>query len=452
MILKILPEIEENLFPLQPEELKLLEESILSEGVRDALIVWPKDGDLILVDGHNRYRIAKQHDIPFEIKEKHFNDLDEVLEWVDFNQLGRRNLIDEQRDYVWGRLYERRKKRNFKGNQYTKVLGVNLTPSGSHATAKEIAEQAGVSEKTIRRAADFTVAIDKLKEVDSEAAGKILEGQVVGAIMHLPKIVKKNPEILPKLSEKIKQASVTRMSKKNKQTPAPRILDIVKDIRKEELKEQREKLLQTVETIPKSNRYEILTGDMSVIQLDKKFDFIITDPPYPKEYLPLYEVLAKRSQEWLKDDGLLIVMCGQSYLDQILQMMTKHINYYWTCAYLTPGQPTPLKQRQVNTSWKPIFVFGKESYSGKIFGDVFKSDAEDKTLHEWQQSVSGMLSIIKQFCLPGQSILDPFCGTGTTGVAALMHECMFAGIEIDSNTADIARKRLATVEYDKTTE
>ncbi len=452
MELKILPEIEENLFPLQPEELKLLEESILSEGVRDALIVWPKDGDLILVDGHNRYRIAKQHDIPFEIKEKHFNDLDEVLEWVDFNQLGRRNLIDEQRDYVWGRLYERRKKRNFKGNQYTKVLGVNLTPSGSHATAKEIAEQAGVSEKTIRRAADFTVAIDKLKEVDSEAAGKILEGQVVGAIMHLPKIVKKNPEILPKLSEKIKQASVTRMSKKNKQTPAPRILDIVKDIRKEELKEQREKLLQTVETIPKSNRYEILTGDMSVIQLDKKFDFIITDPPYPKEYLPLYEVLAKRSQEWLKDDGLLIVMCGQSYLDQILQMMTKHINYYWTCAYLTPGQPTPLKQRQVNTSWKPIFIFGKESYSGKIFGDVFKSDAEDKTLHEWQQSVSGMLSIIKQFCLPGQSILDPFCGTGTTGVAALMHECMFAGIEIDSNTADIARKRLATVEYDKTTE
>jgi len=44
MILKILPEIEENLFPLQPEELKFLEESILAEGVRDALVVWPKNG------------------------------------------------------------------------------------------------------------------------------------------------------------------------------------------------------------------------------------------------------------------------------------------------------------------------------------------------------------------------------------------------------------------------
>ena len=140
--LKILPEIEENLFPLQPEELKFLEESILSEGVRDALVVWPKDGELILVDGHNRYRIAKQHDIPFEIKEKHFNDLDEVLEWVDFNQLGRRNLIDEQRAIILGRIYGRRKQHNFKGNQYTKVLELKLSSStGSNATAKEIAKQ-----------------------------------------------------------------------------------------------------------------------------------------------------------------------------------------------------------------------------------------------------------------------------------------------------------------------
>ena len=158
MELKILPEIEENLFPLQPEEFKFLEESILAEGVRDALVVWPKDGDLILVDGHNRYRIAKQHDIPFEIKEKHFNDLDEVLEWVDFNQLGRRNLIDEQRSYVLGRLYERRKKIKElnlkKGPKGQFVLSGNLgrpskdekvenfsTFCGNASTAKEIAKK-----------------------------------------------------------------------------------------------------------------------------------------------------------------------------------------------------------------------------------------------------------------------------------------------------------------------
>jgi len=43
--LKILPEIEENLFPLQDDEYKFLEESILKDGIRDALVVWPRDGE-----------------------------------------------------------------------------------------------------------------------------------------------------------------------------------------------------------------------------------------------------------------------------------------------------------------------------------------------------------------------------------------------------------------------
>jgi len=77
---------------------------------------------------------------------------------------------------------------------------------------------------------------------------------------------------------------------------------------------------------------------------------------------------------------------------------------------------------------------------------VFSSDRSEKALHEWQQSVSGMEAIIKQFCLPGQSILDPFCGTGTTGIAALKYNCTFVGIELDPRTAEVARGRLS--EYD----
>ncbi len=202
MELKILPEIEENLFPLQPEEFKFFEESILAEGVRDALVVWPKDGELILVDGHNRYRIAKQHNIPFEIKEKHFNDLDEVLEWVDFNQLGRRNLIDEQRSYVLGRLYERRKKRIGRPSKDEKVENFS-TFCGNASTAKEIALQARVNERTIRNAADFAKAVDKVKEIDPEVANKVLKGNIKDAKTELPKLVKKNPEKLAEVVRKI---------------------------------------------------------------------------------------------------------------------------------------------------------------------------------------------------------------------------------------------------------
>jgi modification methylase len=42
----------------------------------------------------------------------------------------------------------------------------------------------------------------------------------------------------------------------------------------------------------------------------------------------------------------------------------------------------------------------------------------------------------------GDLILDPFCGSGTTGVAALRTGRRFIGIEIDSSYCDIARRRI----------
>jgi len=73
---------------------------------------------------------------------------------------------------------------------------------------------------------------------------------------------------------------------------------------------------------------------------------------------------------------------------------------------------------------------------------VFKSEGNDKEHHKWGQSESGMLDIVSKICLPGQSILDPFCGAGTTGVAAIRHGCFFDGIDIDETNVNISKARL----------
>jgi len=135
-------------------------------------------------------------------------------------------------------------------------------------------------------------------------------------------------------------------------------------------------------------------------------------------------------------------MCGQSYLNQIYEMMSKHIEYYWTAAYLTPGESPSLWQKNVIPKWKPLLIFAKGKYSGKMFSDVYTSGANEKGLHKWGQSESGMYSIISNVCLPGQSIFDPFCGSGTTGVAALKHGCLFHGIDIESENVNISKRRL----------
>jgi len=222
----------------------------------------------------------------------------------------------------------------------------------------------------------------------------------------------------------------------------PNAVDIKRQTLRVELTDQGSNILPT-------HRWNVYQSDISTWKSDRQYDFIITDPPYSKEYLPLYETLSERaSSEWLNPNGLLIVMCGQSYLDQVFNLLSSYLSYYWIGSYLLPGQPTPLRQRQVNTSWKPILIFGNSDYRGKIFGDVFISDSNEKDFHKWGQSESGMYSLINQICLPGQYILDPFCGAGTTGVAALRHGCLFDGLDIDEQNVNISKARL----YDATQE
>ena len=80
----------------------------------------------------------------FQVGEREFRDLDEVLVWIDRNQLGRRNLTDEQRAVVIGRLYKALKKephRPKKDDEKAPKLGAF---SGHDATAKAIASMVGV--------------------------------------------------------------------------------------------------------------------------------------------------------------------------------------------------------------------------------------------------------------------------------------------------------------------
>ena len=87
------PEFRDLIPPLNEEELKLLEASIVADGCESPLIVW----NGVIVDGHNRYAICQKHEIPFAIQEKDFSSRDDAMLWMLRNQLGRRNLNSYQR-------------------------------------------------------------------------------------------------------------------------------------------------------------------------------------------------------------------------------------------------------------------------------------------------------------------------------------------------------------------
>ena len=87
------PEFRDLIPPLNEEELKLLEESLVADGCESPLVVW----NGVIVDGHNRYAICRKHEIPFAIQEKNFSSRDDAMLWMLRNQLGRRNLNNYQR-------------------------------------------------------------------------------------------------------------------------------------------------------------------------------------------------------------------------------------------------------------------------------------------------------------------------------------------------------------------
>lgn len=88
MIPLVDPELKSLIAPLSADEYLLLEESVKKEGCRDALVLWK--GQNTLLDGHNRFEIAKKNNIPFVTKELEFADRLEVKAWIIRNQLGRR--------------------------------------------------------------------------------------------------------------------------------------------------------------------------------------------------------------------------------------------------------------------------------------------------------------------------------------------------------------------------
>ena len=139
----------ESLIPkLSDDEFKQLEENILRDGITEPLVVW--NGTLI--DGHNRYKLAKKHGLDFETREMSFDSEDDAEIWIIKNQFGRRNLSTYDRGVLALKLkpaIAKKAERNLhlsdgKGCQKSdKVKPID--------TKKEVAKLAGVSHDTIHR-------------------------------------------------------------------------------------------------------------------------------------------------------------------------------------------------------------------------------------------------------------------------------------------------------------
>jgi hypothetical protein len=82
----------------------------------------------------------------------------------------------------------------------------------------------------------------------------------------------------------------------------------------------------------------------------------------------------------------------------------------------------------------------------ELEGDTFVSEGADKTHHEWGQSESGVAQLVERFSLPGELVVDPFLGVGTTAVVCQGLGRRFIGCDIDAQAVQTTLARLVDAE------
>lgn len=182
----------------------------------------------------------------------------------------------------------------------------------------------------------------------------------------------------------------------------------------------------------------------------KSIDVVIADPIYGNgtEYNgtddsqeELERLISGSIDHLLRISDRVLITCGVG-----------NIHLYpkpdWTLAWVTPAGSGSSKWGFC--CWQPILAYGKDPYLQNGLGRrpdaIVWTEISKPNGHPCPKPEGFMKWLVERGSLTGETILDPFMGSGTTGVAALKLGRNFIGIEKDPSYFSIAEKRIKWAE------
>ena len=419
-----------ELFPLfSDEELNELAEDIRANGLHEPVWLYddPERGR-VLLDGRNRARACALVGIDVREHTRQYNGDDPIGFSISQN-LQRRHLTTGQKAAV--------------GAKAEVLLAAEAARERTRAIAEAVAkrERDEKGRLAASTASHSQIPADLRESGASESPTSIREKQrkresseraaaIAGTSGRAVQQYKRVAQHAPDLAQQVQSGKLA----------LDRADRIIRD-REAEAKRVAEAQAQAA-AAPVLARVDLRHGDFREVLADvSDVDAIITDPPYPAEYLPLLDDLAAFADRVLTPDGVMVILFGQTYLPEVYRRLEGGRPYRWTGCYLTPGAGYVSMARHVQSNWKPLLVYG----GGPRFADTLRtegSDANAKSLHKWGQDYAAFHTLIERFTKPGQTVCDPFAGSGTTLLAAKALGRHAIGAEMDAEHVRTAQERV----------
>ena len=223
----------------------------------------------------------------------------------------------------------------------------------------------------------------------------------------------------------------------------------------------------------------------------RSIDLILTDPPYNlgkfmkeratnlkrmrsnyfgaagwddldfNEWTLSMDKFFKEASKVIRVGGSMIVFMAIIKVETIIQLATKHGFYYKTTGIWHKTNPMPrnMNLHFINSTEAWVYFTYKNrtgtfNNNGKAIHDFFETSvtpAGERTFgrHPTQKPVMLLSQMVQLLSNEGDTVFDPFMGSGSTGVAALMNKRNFIGSEINEEYCETSRARMENVVYEQ---
>ncbi|MGD0084146.1 MAG: DNA methyltransferase [Acidimicrobiales bacterium] len=173
-------------------------------------------------------------------------------------------------------------------------------------------------------------------------------------------------------------------------------------------------------------------------------DFMLADPPYSEDAMPLHSELSAFAARVLRPGRLLACYAGKLHLPEVIERLGEQLVYVWCGVIVQPGRQSRIRAYRVRSGNRPVLLFSAGRYEPRGWiDDTLTSEAVPaKAAHPWEQALGPVAALVRSCSHPGELVCDPFLGSGTTAVAAVAESRRFIGCDIDPRSIATALARL----------